>query len=40
MSDQAPRFFLRIPAGYHEMSEDGKQAATRAMWADAMVQIG
>ena len=40
MSDRQRPFLLRIPAGYFTMTEDERQAATRAMWADAMVQIG
>ena len=40
LSDQAPRFFLRVPAGYFDMTEDEQQAATRAMWREVMTQIG
>ena len=37
MSD---RFFLQIPEGYFEMSDEQKAAATKAMWSAAMVQMG
>ncbi|MGO9963004.1 MAG: hypothetical protein ACLPUG_06190 [Acidimicrobiales bacterium] len=40
MVEQSPRFFLRMPAGYFDMTEDEQQAAVMAMWCDAMVQIG
>ena len=40
MADRDGRFFLRIPADYFDMTEQEQQAATRAMWADTMVQVG
>ena len=40
MVDRDRRFLLRIPAGYFEMTEEEQQAATRAMWREAMVQMG
>ncbi len=40
MSDQGPRFFLRVPVGYHEMSEDEQKDAAMEMWRDVMTQLG
>ena len=40
MADRDRRFVVRIPVDYFTMSEDEQQAATRAMWADAMRQLG
>ena len=40
MSDQAPRFFLRVPASYHELTEEEQKAAAVAMWANSMRQLG
>jgi hypothetical protein len=40
MADRDRRFFLRVPVGYHEMSEDEQKAAAVAMWRVAMVQMG
>jgi hypothetical protein len=40
MPNRDRRFFLRLPVGYFAMTEDEQQAATRAMWACAMTQLG
>jgi hypothetical protein len=40
MSDQSPRFFLRIPAGYFMMTEDEQKAAAVVMWREVMTQLG
>ena len=40
MVDRDRRFFVRIPAGFFTMTEDEQQAATRATWREAMVQMG
>jgi hypothetical protein len=40
MSNQNQRFLLRIPAGYHEMTEDEQKAAAVAMWREVMTQLG
>jgi hypothetical protein len=34
------RFFLRIPLGYFEMTEDERKAAAVEMWSETMVQMG
>ena len=40
MVERDRRFFLRIPEHYFDMTEDEQQAAARAMWRDAMIQVG
>ena len=34
------RFFLRIPLGYFEVTEDERKAAAVEMWSETMVQMG
>ena len=34
------RFFLRVPLGYFEMTEDERKAAAVEMWSETMVQMG
>jgi hypothetical protein len=40
MTDRDRRFFLKVPPGYFDMTEEEQQAATRTMWTDAMAQLG
>ncbi len=40
MADRARRFFLKVPPGYVEMTEDEQKAAAVAMWREVMTQLG
>ncbi len=40
MADRDRPFFLRIPAGYFDMTEDEQKAAAVAMWREVMTQLG
>jgi hypothetical protein len=40
MTDRGRRFFLKVPPGYFEMSQDQQKVAAVAMWRGVMVQMG
>jgi topoisomerase IA-like protein len=40
MANATPRFFLKLPEGYFDMTPEQQKAAHFAMWQDAMRQMG
>jgi hypothetical protein len=40
MSGRDRRFFLKVPPGYFELSQDQQESAARELWAEVMRQLG
>jgi hypothetical protein len=40
MTNAPPRFFLKLPEGYFDMTPEEKKAACHVMWQGAMRQMG